>query len=143
MAVKKGNKVKVEYVGMFETGEIFDSSENHGKPLEFEVGAGQMIPGFDEAVLDMNPQEEKEITLSPDRAYGEANPEMMKTVPLEQLPKGQEPKLGMILGIQLPNGQQFPARISKVAAKEVTIDLNHPLAGKTLKFKLKLVSVHG
>ena len=141
MTIKKGNKIKVEYTGTFEDGEVFDSSEKHGQPLEFEVGSGQMIKGFDEAVIGMNKDEEKEITLTPENAYGENNPELKKKVPREQLPKDQEPQVGMILGVSLPNGQQFPAKIVEVDDKEITIDLNHPLAGKTLKFKIKIVSV--
>jgi peptidylprolyl isomerase len=140
--IEKGNKVKVEYTGTFEDGEVFDSSQKHGKPLEFEVGAGQMIKGFDDAVVGMSKDEEKEITLSPEQAYGQQNDELKKTVPKDQLPKDQEPQVGMVLGVNLPNGQQFPARIVDVNEKEVVIDLNHPLAGKTLKFKIKIVDVN-
>ena len=142
MTIEKGNKIKVEYTGTFENGEVFDSSEKHGQPLEFEVGSGQMIKGFDEAVVGMNKDEEKEITLTPENAYGENNPELKKKVPREQLPKDQEPQVGMILGVSLPNGQQFPAKIIEVDDKEITIDLNHPLAGKTLKFKIKIIEVN-
>jgi len=142
MTIEKGNKIKVEYTGTFEDGEVFDSSEKHGQPLEFEVGSGQMIKGFDEAVVGMNKDEEKEITLKPEEAYGENNPDLKKKVPREQLPKDQDPQVGMILGVSLPNGQQFPAKIVEVNDKEVTIDLNHPLAGKTLKFKIKIVEVN-
>ena len=142
MIIKKGNTIKVEYVGMFESGEVFDSSKDHGQPLEFTVGAGQMIEGFDQAVIDMKLNEEKEIVLSPEQGYGQANPEMIKKVPREQLPKDQEPKVGVILGLKLPNGQQFPARISVVTTNDVTLDLTHPLAGKTLKFKVKVVEIN-
>ena len=141
MKAVKGKKVKVEYTGTLENGEEFDSSKNHGKPLEFEIGAGQMIPGFDKAVEGMEVNEEKEITLQPEEAYGEPNNDLHKKVPREQLPKEQEPQVGMVLGVNLPNGQQVPARIIDVDEKEVTIDLNHPLAGKVLKFKIKLVGV--
>ena len=139
MPVEKGNKVKVEYTGTFEDGTVFDASEKHGKPLEFEVGAGQVIKGFDEAVVGMEKGEEKEITLQPAEAYGDVNPEMQKEIPRENLPKDQEPKEGMMLALGLPNGQQMPAKIVKVDDKNVTIDLNHPLAGKVLKFKIKVV----
>jgi FKBP-type peptidyl-prolyl cis-trans isomerase 2 len=142
MAVKKGDKVKVDYTGTFEDGTVFDSSEKHGQPLEFEVGAGQMIEGFDKAVVGMNKGEEKEITINPEEAYGRHNPELMKKIP-RQVIKGmdQEPKEGMMLGLAAPDGRQFAVKIAKVEENEITIDLNHPLAGKTLKFKLKLVEV--
>ena len=141
MTVKKGDKVKVEYTGTLENGSVFDSSEKVGKPLEFEIGAGQIIPGFEKAVMEMKKGDEKEIKLKPEEAYGAPNPQLVKKVPKEQLPPGQEPKPGMILLIKLPTGQQVPARITEVTDKDVSIDLNHPLAGKTLNFKIKLVDV--
>lgn len=134
--IKKGSKVKVDYVGTLEDGTIFDASKKHGKLLEFEAGSGQVIKGFDDAVLGMKVGEEKEITLQPEEAYGSAKPELKKEVPRDQLPKDQEPKAGMILLIGLPNGQQLPARIIAVTKENATLDLNHPLAGKVLKFKI-------
>lgn len=89
----------------------------------------------------MKKGDEKEITLKPEEGYGQPNPELVKKVPKDQLPKEQEPKVGMILAINLPTGQQVPAKITDVSDNEVTIDLNHPMAGKTLKFKIKLVDV--
>lgn len=139
VSVKKGNKVKVDYKGTFDDGTVFDASEKHGQPLEFEVGSGQVIKGFDEAVMGMKKGEEKNITLPPVEAYGEVKAELRKKVPRQQLPQDQEPKVGMILSVGLPNGMQFPARIVEVTKDEVTIDLNHPLAGKTLHFKIKIV----
>ncbi len=141
MTVKKGNKVKVDYTGTFDDGTVFDASEKHGQPLEFEVGAGQVIKGFDDAVVGMKKGEEKKIVISPAEAYGEVKAEMRKKVPRKQLPPDQEPKVGMILAVGLPNGQQFPARIIAVTTEDVTIDLNHPLAGKTLHFKIKVAEV--
>ena len=139
MTIKKGDKIKVEYTGTLEDGTVFDSSEKHGKPLEFEVGAGQIIKGFDEAVTGMKKGEEKEITLEPKDAYGDPNPALVKKVPKEQLPKEPEPKKGMMLALATPDGKQFPAMIKEVDEKEVSIDLNHPLAGKKLKFKIKII----
>ncbi len=138
MSVKKGNKVKVDYTGKLEDGTIFDTSKGKG-PLEFEAGTGKVIKGFDDAIIGMEKGDEKEITLKPAEAYGEHKPELMKKVPREQLPKEPEPKPGMMLVLSLPDGRQLPARIAEVSDKEVTLDLNHPLAGKTLIFKLKLV----
>ena len=141
MAIKKGDKIKVEYTGTLEDGTVFDSSEKHGKPLEFEVGSGQLIKGFDEAVVGMNKGDEKEIKLQPAEAYGEPKPEMHKKVPRDQLPKEPEPKVGMMLAVGLPNGMQLPAKIMEVSETDITIDLNHPLAGKVLNFKLKVLDV--
>lgn len=141
MAVKKGDTVKVDYTGTLEDGTVFDSSEKQGKPLEFEVGAGKIIKGFDEAVVGMEKGGEKEITMEPAKAYGDHNPQLIQKVPREQLPKEQELKPGMMLGVTLPNGTQIPAKITKIDEKEATLDLNHPLAGKTLKFKIKIVEI--
>jgi len=142
MTVKKGSKVKIEYTGTLDDGSVFDSSKNHGKPLEFEAGSGLVIKGFDKAIIGMKKGEEKEIKLKPTEAYGDHNPELKKNIPKEQLPKEPEPKVGMILGIGLPDGRQLPATISKVTDKEVIIDLNHPLAGKNLNFKIKVVEIN-
>ncbi len=137
MPVKIGDKVKVDYVGSLDDGSVFDRSDAHGQPLEFEVGSGDVIKGFDEAVMGMKAGETKKIVLSPDQAYGPVNPQMIQIVPRDKLPPG-EPKTGMTLGVQLPNGQQIPAHITAVTATTVTIDLNHPLAGKTLHFEITL-----
>jgi len=139
MAVEKGNKIKVEYTGSFENGEVFDASEKHGEPLEFEAGAGMVVPGFDNAVIGMEVGEEKEVTLKPEEAYGVPNDQAIQKVPKDKFPA--EAKEGMMIGIPLPNGQQIPAKIAKVYEKEVTIDMNHPMAGKTLVFKIKIVEI--
>ena len=141
MPVKKGDKIKVEYEGKLDDGTVFDSSEKHGKPLEFQVGSKQVIKGFDEGVIGMEKGQEKEITLKPSEAYGDHNPELVKKVPKEHLPKDKEPKEGMMLMLGLPNGAQLPAKITEVADNDVTLDLNHPLVGKTLIFKVKVVSI--
>ena len=141
MKVKKGDTVKVDYTGSFEGGEVFDTSEGK-QPLEFVVGEGRVIKGFDDAVVGMEKGKEKEVSIEPKDAYGEARPEMKKEIPRENLPKDQEPKEGMVLVLQAPTGQQMPAKIIKVTKKGVTIDLNHPLAGKKLNFKLKIVEIN-
>ena len=139
MVVKKGDKVKVEYTGSLEDGTVFDSSDNHDAPLEFEVGSGQIIKGFDEAVVGMEKGEDKEVTLGPKDAYGEPNPDLVKKVPRDKLPADQEIKPGMMLGLGMPDGRQVPAIITAVDEKELTIDMNPPLAGKELTFKITLV----
>jgi len=137
MAVKKGDKIKIEYTGTLEDGTVFDSSEKHGQPLEFEVGSGMVIPGFDNAVMGMEKDEEKEVTIQPADAYGEPNPQLVKDIPKNQLPP--EAKEGAMLMMQLPNGAKMPAKITKMTEENATLDLNHPLAGKVLKFKIKVV----
>jgi len=140
-SIRQGSKVKVDYTGTFDDGKVFDASAQHGQPLEFEVGAKMIIPGFEKAVVGMKKGEEKNIHLEPCDAYGDINPEAVKKIPKEHLPKEQEPQAGMILLVNLPNGMQFPARIIEIGDKDVTIDLNHPLAGKCLNFKIKVVEV--
>lgn len=140
MPIKKGNKIKVEYTGTFEDGKVFDTSEGRS-PLEFEVGAGKIIKGFDNAVVGMKKGEEKTIKLSPKDAYGDHNPQLVKKVPRDKLPQEQEPKPGMMLALGLPDGRKLPAMITEVNDSEITIDLNHPLAGKTLIFRIKIIDI--
>jgi len=139
--VEKGDKVKVEYTGKLKDGTIFDSSEKHDDPLEFEVGAGQVIKGFDQAMIGMKKDEEKEITIEPDDAYGQRNPELIKEIPKKSFPQDQEIKPGMVFMMKIEDGRQFPAVISEVKDDTVIIDLNPPLAGKTLIFEIKLLEI--
>lgn len=141
--VKRGDKIKVDYTGTLDNGQVFDSSTHgdHSHPLEFIVGSGEIIPGFDNAVLGMKKGEEKEIILPKEQAYGDPNPALIKKVPRTNLPLGQEPKSGMLLMLKTPEGHQIPAKIDHVTDTDIFIDLNHPLAGKTLHFKIKLVDI--
>jgi len=141
MAVKQGSKIKVDYVGTFDDGTVFDSSAKHGKPLEFEVGKHQVIPGFENAVIGMEKGQEKEIEIKPKDAYGEYDANLAKDFKREQLPKEPEPKPGMMLVLKTADGNQFPAMIKSVSNGKVTIDINHPLAGKTLHFKFNIVDI--
>ncbi len=139
--IEKGDKIKVEYEGKFEDGNVFDSSEKHGQPLEFVAGTGQVVPGFDNAVLGMKEGEEKEITIEPKDGYGDYNKDLEREIPRDMLPKDQEPKPGMALMLGSPDGKQFPAVIKEVSKDKVKLDLNHPLAGKKLIFKMKIVNI--
>jgi len=139
MTIKKGDKVKIDYTGTLEDGTVFDTSEGK-QPIEFEVGSGMVIPGFDAALIGMKKGEEKEISLPPEKAYGPNNPNMLKKLPRDKLPPDQEPKPGMVLMIGTQQGQ-FPAKITAIDDKEITVDLNHPMAGKKLNFKLKVVDI--
>ncbi len=138
MPVKKGDKVKVEYKGTLDDGKVFDTSEGKA-PIEFEVGAKKVIPGFDNAVVGMEKGEEKEVKIKPEEAYGILRPDLVKKIPRTVLPKDQEPKQGMMIVMKTKEGVQIPARIKEVSAQDITIDLNHPLAGKTLNFKIKVI----
>ncbi len=140
MPIKKGDKIKVDYTGTLDDGTVFDSSEGK-QPLEFEVGAGNIIKGFDSAVIGMEKGEEKEIKIPPAEAYGDSNPELIKKFPRDKLPSDKEPKQGMMLVLGTPDGKKIPAKIAEVNEKEVTLDLNHPLAGKALNFKIKIVEI--
>jgi len=137
MAVKKGDKIKVEYEGRFEDGEVFDASEKHGKPLEFEAGAGMVVKGFDDAVIGMEDDEEKEVTIKPEDAYGEKTNEAIQRVSLRMMPPGIE--VGTELEVPLEDGQAMPAVVVEIKEDMVKIDMNHPLAGQTLIFKIKII----
>ena len=142
MPIKKGDTIKIEYEGSLDDGTVFDASKNHGQPLEFEVGSGQVIKGFDDGVLGLKEGEEKEIVLPPEQAYGPYNPELVKKLPRDKLPTGQELKPGLMLMMKLSNGQELPVRIASVDEKEISVDVNHPLAGKTLHFWIKVVEIN-
>ncbi|MDG6218008.1 MAG: peptidylprolyl isomerase [Candidatus Thermoplasmatota archaeon] len=140
-AVQIGDTVQVEYEGRLEDGTVFDSSKNHDQPLEFCVGSGQIIKGFDDAVLGMMQGEEKEVTIAPDEAYGEYKEDLVREIPRNVFPEDQEVKAGMVFIMNLEGGQQIPVRITNVEEDLVTVDLNPPLAGKTLIFKIKLLAI--
>jgi FKBP-type peptidyl-prolyl cis-trans isomerase 2 len=141
MMIKKGDTIKVDYTGTFDDGTVFDSSQSHGQPLEFKVGSGQLIAGFDNAVIGMKKDQEKQIKLQPAEAYGEHNPKMIQKVPKEHFPKEQAPKKGMMLAVGFPDGRKLPALITDVTEKEITLDFNHPMAGKVLNFRIKVVDI--
>lgn len=140
--VQKNDVVSVDYTGKLENGTVFDSSEGRS-PLTFTAGEGQVIKGFDDAVLGMKVGDEKNVTIPPQEAYGERNESLIQTVPKsafgDNADKLQE---GMQIGITNPqNGQQFPATVTKIEGDNVTLDMNPPLAGKTLIFDIKVVKI--
>ncbi|MBI2543500.1 MAG: peptidylprolyl isomerase [Candidatus Aenigmarchaeota archaeon] len=138
MAVKTGDTVKVHYTGTLDDGTIFDSSEER-EPLEFEAGEGQMIQGFDNAVIGMKVGEEKEIKLQPSEAYGDYDPSLVHEIARDRL--SVEPTVGMDIVMRTPSGGQVPGKITKVSDETVTVDLNHPFAGKVLNFKIRIVDI--
>ena len=140
MGIKKGDIIKVSYEGTLDDGEVFDSTDkNGGVPLKFEVGAGELIRGFDNAVLGKEVGEEIEVKIEPDNAYGERNPDLTKKVPLSQFPYGDPPVPGKMLLLINSQGDQMFATVKEVEEEEATLDLNHPLAGKVLNFKIKIL----
>jgi peptidylprolyl isomerase len=139
---KKGDNVSIEYEGSLENGTVFDNSKSHDKPFQFIVGSGQVIPGFDKAVIGMKLMEQKKITLQPTEAYGETNQKLTHKVLRSELPPEPEPKPGM--GLMMgggPGGSARRAMITEVTKKHIVIDMNHPLAGKSLTFKIKLIKI--
>lgn len=137
--VESGNFVQVHYTGTFDDNTVFDSSDGKD-PLEVLAGTGMLIKGFDEALIGMVDGEKKEITIEAKDAYGEPNDMLIQNVPRAELSDDMTPEVGMVLGVKAPNGQVFPATIKEVTEEEIVLDANHPLAGKTLHFKLELVS---
>ncbi|GGZ26497.1 peptidyl-prolyl cis-trans isomerase [Echinicola pacifica] len=137
----KGSTVKVHYTGKLKDGTVFDSSENR-EPLEFTVGDGNMIKGFDSAVDGMEPGQDKSVTIPSAEAYGEKREDMMISVPKEQVPADIKPEVGMDLSIQNQQGQPVPVKVVHVDEEKITLDANHPLAGEDLIFDIKLVEVN-
>jgi peptidylprolyl isomerase len=138
--VKNGDKVKVHYHGRFADGTTFDSSEGR-EPLEFEVGAGNVIKGFDEGVMGMSIGDKKTVSIEAGDAYGEKNEEMLVEFPKEQFPPEMVPEVGMQLNMTNGNGQVILVTIIEVKDDTVMLDANHPLAGKDLIFDIELVSI--
>ncbi|NLE29734.1 MAG: peptidylprolyl isomerase [Phycisphaerae bacterium] len=137
---KEGNTVKVHYTGKLEDGTIFDSSRD-SEPLEFTLGAGQIIPGFEQAVIGMDIGDSKTVTIVPEQGYGNHMDEMVMSVKRDQLPPDLDPKVGLQLQSQQRNGQIVTFIITEVNESAITVDANHPLAGKTLIFDIELLDV--
>lgn len=135
-----GNTVRIHYTGTLEDGSVFDSSEGRD-PLEFTVGSGQIIPGLDRAIDGMAAGEQKTVTIPATEAYGEYQAEAKQDVPREQIPADIPLDPGTMLNMQTPDGRQVPVQVAEVTEETVTLDANHPLAGKDLTFAVELVSV--
>jgi len=137
----EGTNATVHYRGTLEDGSEFDNSRTRGEPITFTVGAGQMISGFNDAVNGMTVGETKTVTLAPDQAYGEVNPEAQTTFPKSGFPADLELVEGMPVPLRTPDGRTLMGRLTEQQEETVTIDLNHPLAGQTLQFEIELVEV--
>ncbi|MCH8488106.1 MAG: peptidylprolyl isomerase, partial [Candidatus Cyclonatronum sp.] len=129
--VKQGDKVKVHYTGTLQDGSVFDSSRER-EPLEFQIGSGALIPGFEKAVLGLSVGESTKVEIPSGEAYGEVRDEMIISVERDKLPADIDPQIGMQLQVQQPDGQAMPVVISDVNETHITIDANHPLAGRDL-----------
>jgi FKBP-type peptidyl-prolyl cis-trans isomerase 2 len=139
---KKDDKVKVHYTGRLEDGTVFDSSIERDEPLEFILGSGQMIPGFDKGITGMELEEEKTITIPAAEAYGEYDPARIIVIEKTQLPEGLEPQTGQKLQMQHPSGQILTVSIKEIGEDTLKLDANHELAGKDLIFDLKLMAIN-
>lgn len=140
--VKKGDTIKVHYHGRLVDGTTFDSSEGR-EPLEFEVGSGMVIPGFDDGVTGMAVGDKKTVQIPADEAYGPKQEDMIMEFPREKFPADMLPEVGMQLNMNNGQGQSFPVVIVEVQETVVILDANHPLAGQDLIFDLELVEING
>jgi len=138
---KSGDTVSIHYTGTLSDGSEFDSSAGR-EPLQFALGSGQVIPGFDNAVEGMAVGESKSVTIPPTEAYGERHDQLVQDVPKSALPEDMKPEVGMQLQSQAPDGQVMNLQVTAVAADSITVDGNHPLAGQALTFAIELVEIH-
>ena len=138
--VESGLFVRVEYTGTLDNGEVFDSSKGR-KPLEVQMGTGNLIPGFESALMGMAINETKTFTLSPEEAYGQRDESRMHEFPTSEIPQGASPQVGQTLMLSTPQGQQIPARVDSIDDEKVVFDLNHPLAGQSLTFNIEIVGI--
>ena len=138
--VKSGLFVQVDYTGTLKNGVVFDTS-NGREPLEIMMGTGQLIQGFENALMGMAVGEEKTFTLSPEEAYGHHDENLIHEFERSNIPPEMNPEVGQAVGMTTPDGRQIPARITKVDDENITVDLNHPLAGEALTFAIKIVGI--
>jgi len=137
---KRGDVVNVHYKGTLDDGTEFDSSEG-SDPIQFTIGNGDVITGFEEAIIGMSAGETKTERMEPERAYGNHKDDLVFRIERNQLPKGTEIEIGDALNIGFADGGNAQVQVAKMDAKTVTLDANHPLAGKALTFDLTLVSI--
>ncbi len=136
---KKDDVVRLNYKGTFADGTVFDSSENHG-PIQFIVGKGMVIPGFEDAVIGMKPGDSKTIEISSENAYGPHRDELVLEIPKDKLPEGLEPEIGQRIQFS-KDDQKFELQVVAMSEANVTFDGNHPLAGKDLIFEIELLEI--
>lgn len=137
---KNGDTVKVHYTGKLNNGRVFDTSNNR-EPLEFKIGSGQIIPGFENAVIGMSKGDNNTANIPSDEAYGPHRKELVMEVGLEQLPPDFKPEIGGQLEAKQPNGQVIVVTITDIKEESVVLDANHPLAGQDLTFEIELIEI--
>ncbi|MBE0460368.1 MAG: peptidylprolyl isomerase [Candidatus Aminicenantes bacterium] len=137
---KKGDRVKVHYTGRFESGQVFDSSIGR-EPLEFELGAGMIIRGFETAVISMKPGEKKTVTVLHEDGYGNYDENLLLEMPKDKIPGNINPEVGMELQLVNKQGNALPVVVKEILEKTIKLDANHPLAGKVLVFDLELLEI--
>jgi FKBP-type peptidyl-prolyl cis-trans isomerase SlpA len=138
---KNGDSVKIRYTGRYEDGAVFDSSDEHGKPLEFVIGQGQMIPAFEKGVLGMEVNETKTIEVRPEEGYGPYREDLVVDVDRCQLPEGMEVEADRFIEWMQPDGQIGVAKILEVTDESIRVDTNHPMAGRKLIFEVTLLEI--
>ncbi len=137
---REGDKVQVHYEGRLDDGTTFDSSRGRD-PIEFTIGEGEVVPGFEQAVTGMSAGEKRTTTIAAEYAYGERMDDLMFSVSRDQVPEGMDVKVGDQLSVGLPSGETVPMQVAGIDGESVTLDANHPLAGKDLTFDLELVEI--
>lgn len=137
---KTGDTVKVHYTGKLDDGTVFDSSVDR-EPLQFTIGQGQLIPDFEQAVIGMNPDESKTVQIPADKAYGPHREDMVIKVERSNLPADLDPKVDQKLQMRHPDGQATVVTVTEVNDADITLDGNHPLAGKDLTFDIQLTEI--
>lgn len=137
---KRGDTVKIHYTGQLDDGTVFDSSEG-GEPIEFTIGNGDVIPGFEDAVVGMAKGEKKTEKIEAERAYGQHRQDLVFTIDRGQLPQGTDVSVGDFLKIGFADGGSASVQVAEIDDDSVTLDANHPLAGKDLTFDLTLVAI--
>tara|TARA_B110001454_G_C12400416_1_gene300629 strand:+ start:90 stop:536 length:447 start_codon:yes stop_codon:yes gene_type:complete len=138
--VKENSTIKVNYTGKLSNGQIFDTSEGK-EPIEFVLGQGRLIPGFEKGLIDMKLNEKKTIEIAKDQAYGDVNDNLIQEVKKTELPQDMEPKVGMGLVSKSPEGQEINLMVVEVKEESIVIDGNHPLAGHDLIFDVEVVEI--
>lgn len=138
--VKSNDKVQVHYTGKLANGEVFDSSTGRD-PLAFQMGQGQLIPGFENGIMDMTVNEKKTIVIPANEAYGEVQKELIQEVPKDRLPQDIKPEVGMGLVSTTPEGQEIQLVVKEVKESAIVVDGNHPLAGQELTFDVEVVKI--
>jgi peptidylprolyl isomerase len=138
--VENNMYISVHYKGTLGNGEVFDSSDGR-EPLEVKMGEGQLIRGFENALMGMSLNEKKSFTIVAQDAYGEKDEKLMYNFPRADIPAGADPQVGQMIGLQTPDGRHVPAQVVSVDDEKVVLDMNHPLAGEALTFDIEVVGI--